>query len=153
MAEKHLVCEGAMCMCKFGAAPDKLKVLSHKKEYINDPDGSEKLLATTMEIGTTLEKNTFGACKKQKNNPCVAAITEWKGFYTEVTLSNGGNPLLEDCKATCPIGGAGCIEITFHGQVAEMGPQNDENADDEVMAQLYPFGGLKNNDENLLSIN
>lgn len=144
MADKHLVCQGAMCMCKFGAAPDKLKVLSHTKEFINDPDGSQKLLATTMEIGTTLEKNTFGSCKKQNNNPCVASITEWKGFYKEVALSNGGNPLLEDSKATCPIGGAGCIEITFHGQVSEMGPQNEENADDEVMSQLYPFGELKN---------
>lgn len=143
MAEKHLVCQGAICMCKFGATPDKLKVLSHIKEFINDPDGSQKLLATTMEIGPTLEKNSFGACKKQKNNPCVASITEWKDFYKEVTLSNGGKLLLENSKATCPIGGAGCIEIIFHGQVAELGPQNEENVDDEVLAQLYPFGKLK----------
>lgn len=149
MAEKHLVCQGAICMCKFGASPDKLKVLSHSKEFINDPDGSQKLLATTKEIGSTLEKNSFGACKKQRNNPCMATITEWKNFYTEVTLSNGGNPLLEDSKATCPIGGADCIEITFHGQVAEMGSQNEENADDQVLAQLYPFGELKNTEENV----
>lgn len=144
MADKYLVCQGAICECKFGSTPDKLKVLSHTKEYINDPDGSEKLLASTMEIGATLEKNTFGSCKKQKNSACVASIIEWKGFYQEVTLNNGGNPLLEDSKATCPIGGAGCVKIVFHGQVAEIGPQNEENADDQVMAQLYPFGELKN---------
>lgn len=148
MAEKHLVCQGAMCMCKFGAAPDKLKVLSHTKEYINDPDGSQKLLASTMEIGQTFEKNTFGSCKKQNNNPCMAMITEWKGFYEEVVLSNGGNILLEDSKATCPVGGPDCIEISFHGQVAEMGTQNEDNAEDEVMAQLYPFGELENTHEN-----
>lgn len=147
MAEKHLVCQGAMCMCKFGTTPDKLKVLSHTKEYINDSESSQKLLASTMEIGPTFEKGTFGSCKKQNNNPCVAIVTEWKGVYEQVSLSNGGKILLEDSKATCPIGGSDCIEITFHGQVAEIGQQNVDNADDEVMAQLYPFGELKYTDE------
>jgi len=147
MAEKHLVCQGAICMCKFGATPDKLKVLSHTKEYINDSESSQKLLASTMEIGLTFEKGTFGSCKKQNNNPCVAMVTDWKGAYEEVTLSNGGNILLEDSKATCPIGGTDCIEITFHGQEAEIGQQNVDNADEEVMAQLYPFGELKDTHE------
>ena len=148
MAQKHLVCQGATCMCKFGATPDKLKVLSHTKEYINDPEGSQKLLATTMEIGPTFEKGTFGSCKKQNNNPCVAMITEWKGFYEEVVVSNGGKILLEDSKGTCPIGGSDCIEITFHGQVAEIGQQNVDNADEEVMGHLFPFGELKYAEEN-----
>jgi hypothetical protein len=147
MAEKHLVCQGAICMCKYGTTPDKLKVLSHQKEYINDPDGSQKLVATTKEIGSTFENNTFGSCKKQNNNPCAAAVLEWKDFYKDVTLSNEGNILLEDSTATCPIGGSGCISIQFHGQVSEPAAQNEQNADDDVMAQLYPFGDLKNKED------
>jgi hypothetical protein len=30
--------------------------------------------------------------------PCQAVITEWKGFYDKVTLSNQGKILLEDSK-------------------------------------------------------
>jgi len=32
MADKHLVCDGALCKCKYGTIPDKLKVLTHQKE-------------------------------------------------------------------------------------------------------------------------
>jgi hypothetical protein len=48
MAEKHLVCHGAICMCNFGATPDKLSVKSHKKEFINDKDGSKKMIASNV---------------------------------------------------------------------------------------------------------
>jgi hypothetical protein len=56
MAEKHIVVQGAQCMCNFGTAPDKLKVLTNQKEYANDKEGSQKPIATTMDIGTTFEK-------------------------------------------------------------------------------------------------
>ena len=42
MAEKHIVVQGAMCKCQFGQAPDKIKVLSHKKEYANDKKRFQK---------------------------------------------------------------------------------------------------------------
>lgn len=149
MAEEHFVCQGAVCMCKFGAAPDKLRVLTQDKVYVNDPGGSQKLMASTMELGPTFEKNTFGSCKKLPfSPPCAASVTGWKGFYDKVELPNGGNPLLEGSKATCPIGGPGCIEITFHGQTAEMSTRNEENAGDGVAAQLFPFGELGHAREN-----
>ena len=31
MADKHLVCQGALCKCQYGTTPDTLKVLSQKK--------------------------------------------------------------------------------------------------------------------------
>lgn len=148
MADKHVVVQGATCQCKFSVAPqtDKLKVKSQSKHFANDVDGKEKLIATTMEIGQTLEKNTFGNCKMQPTGnsylPCQAVITQWSGMYEKVTLSNKGNPLLEDSKATCPIGGPDCITITDHGQKAEVTKQNEKNADDKVMEILYPFGDL-----------
>ena len=145
MAEKHLVCQGAICKCKFGGAPDKLKVLTHKKEYINDPSGQQKLIVSTKDIGgSTFEKNTFGPCAKQKNKPCKIVVMEWLGFYPLMTLMHGGKVLLEDSKATCPIGGAGCIEIVFHGQSTHIAQQQMDQADKDVMSHLYPLGSLRN---------
>lgn len=138
MAEKHLVVHGATCLCNFGTTPDKLQVLTQQKEYANDYDGSKKLIASTKDIGSTLQKNCFGSCKKQNNNPCTATITEWKGFYEHTTLSHGGKILLEDSKGTCPVGGAGCIKITDHGQKAAVSKQNTENAKPEVQSVLNP---------------
>jgi hypothetical protein len=146
MSEKHIVVQDAMCKCQFGSAPDKLKVLSHKKEFANDKDGSKKLIATTKEIGgATFEKNTFGNCPKMGNPPppCKPAVTEWKGFYKEVTMSNGGNPLLEDSKAVCSIAGTPCIEIIKHGQTTSAGAQNFKNADPAVQKQLNPLVNSK----------
>jgi len=139
MSEKHLVCHGAMCQCNFGTAPDKLVVKSHTKEYINDSDGSEKLIATDKDIAQTFEKNTFGSCSKQNNNPCKAQVAEWKNFYEKTTLEHGGKILLEDSKATCPVGGPDCIKIIFHGQVAEISNANMENTKDETMEALNPL--------------
>lgn len=148
MAEKHIVVQGALCKCQFGQVPDKLKVLSHKKEYANDKEATKKLIATTMEIGaTTFENNTFGNCTKLPGSPpppCKPMITEWKGFYKDVTMSNGGNILLEDSKAVCAVAGTPCIEILDHGQRTEASAQNFKNADKDVQKQINP---LVNSDE------
>ena len=73
--------------------------------------------------GLTLEGNTFGNCLKKGGNPlppCISVITEWKDFYKRITLSNGGNILLEDSKAICAVAGTPCIEIIDHGQRTEL---------------------------------
>jgi len=139
MAEKHIVVQGAVCMCNFGTAPDKLKVLTNQKDYANDDQGSKKPIATDKDIGTTFEKNMFGSCSKMYNKPCTASVTKWSGFYEETILSNGGKILLEDSKATCPIGGTDCIKIIKHGQMAEPTAQNFENVNDEVQKALNPM--------------
>jgi hypothetical protein len=139
--EKHLVVQGATCMCNYGTSPDNLVVLTHHREYANDKDGVKKLIASTKDIGSTLQKNSFGSCAKQRNNPCVAVISEWKGIYEKVTLTNGGNILLEDSKATCPIGGAGCIKIVKHGQVADVSSSNMKRANPKVQQALNPAAG------------
>ncbi|MCL1669785.1 DUF4280 domain-containing protein [Elizabethkingia ursingii] len=143
MSEKHLVCQGALCRCNFGTAPDKLKVKTQSKRYINDKDGADKLMATHMDIGKTFEKNMFGSCSKLNNNPCQVSVTEWSGFYDKITLEdNKGKALLEDSKATCPIGSKDCITIINHGQTAEVSAQNVENADKEVVMSLVPFASI-----------
>lgn len=148
MSEKHLVCQGAVCQCIFGTTPDTLKVKTQKKHFINDLEGEEKLIATDQDLGKTLENNTFGSCAKLNNNPCQAMITEWSGFYDKVTLeANGGHPLLEDSKATCPIGGKDCISITHHGQNCEVGSQSLNNARPEVLTELCPFFDFTDTEE------
>lgn len=138
MAEKHLVVDGAMCMCDFGTTPDFLTVLTHKREYANDKEGTTKYIASTKDIGSTFKKNCFGSCAKQRNNPCTAVVTEWKGFYENTTLTNGGKIILEDSTATCPIGGAGCIKIKKHGQTAEPNSQSFKHAEPKVSRVLNP---------------
>ena len=130
MSQKYLVCQGATCKCNFGTTPDKLKVLTQNRHYINDKDGKEKLTATHKDIGKTFEKNTFGSCSKMNNNPCQAVVTEWNGYYENITLeyNGGGKALLENSKATCPIGGKDCITILKHGQTIEISKQNLKNA-------------------------
>jgi hypothetical protein len=163
MSEKHIVVNGATCKCNFSLEPktDKLKVLSQKIHYANDKNGSDKLIASTMDIGQTLEKNTFGKCKLQPTNtdylPCMATIIKWSGFYKDAILSNQGNILLEDSKATCPIGGPDCISITKHGQKAE-GGDTFKNTNKAVAKQLNPLVNISkvqstDNNDTILILN
>lgn len=145
MAQKRFVVHGAICMCKFAPAPDKLKVLTNTKEFANDAEGSKKAIATSKDIGMTFEAGTFGPCSKQSfSPPCKSMVTEWSGYYEGIQLYNGGNPLLEVCKATCPIGGKDCIQIIFHGQTDELTRQNVNNAKPEVTKILNPAVDINN---------
>jgi len=143
MSEKHIVVQGATCECQFGFVPDTLKVKSHNYEYANDKDGSQKLIATTLETGKPFQANTFGKCKLQPKKSgyktCKPVITGWTGFYENVTLKNGGNIIIEDSKATCVIAGSPCVKISNHGQIAEPSQQNIDNADEDTQAQLNPM--------------
>lgn len=140
MALKYIVVQGATCKCTFGKTPDKLKVLTNTKNFANDPEGKSKPIASTKDIGAaTFEKNSFGSCGKMNNGPCKPNITKWDGAYEKATLNNGGNPLLEDSKATCAVGGAPCIEITDHGQISQPSKQNFKNADPALHSQINPL--------------
>ncbi|WP_064967132.1 DUF4280 domain-containing protein [Tenacibaculum ovolyticum] len=138
-----LVCHGAECECQQGTMPDKLTVTTQSKRYINDPENSEKLMATDKEIGQPFEAKTFGQCKLQPTpggyKPCQPVITEWADFYDKVKIEdNGGFPLLEGSKATCAIAGAPCVSITFHGQTGEPSESSFEEADEDVISQVNP---------------
>lgn len=152
MSEKHLVCQGAVCQCKFGSTPDKLKVKSQQVHYINDKDGAEKPLANTKDIGQPFEANTFGSCKKMNNYPCKPTITAWSGFYDKVVLPGGSNILLEDSKATCATGGKDCIDIIFHGQTADMTKQDAGKADKAIQTHLNPLMDVQKVEEDLFLI-
>jgi hypothetical protein len=145
MSSKYMVVQGALCECEFGDFPDKLMVMSQNKIYANDSNASKKLIASTMEIGgSTFEKNTFGQCKMQPTGssfkPCQIVITQWDGAYENVELVNGGQILLEDSKATCPMGGSPCISVLLHGQTDEQSISSNEN---EVAEQINPLVSME----------
>lgn len=140
MSLKEKIVHGALCKCKFGTAPDKLVVLTHKKWYANDPEAKKKLIATNKDIGLPFEKKTFGSCAKMNNNPCVPSITKWDGYYEKEKYDPpGGYVLLEDSKATCAVGGPQCVEILMSGQIAKPSAQNFEDADKELQSNILPL--------------
>lgn len=144
MSEKHVVVQGALCECQFGDFPDKLMVLSQTKNYANDNKGTQKLIASTMEIGgATFQKNTFGQCKLQPTGssfkPCQIVITKWDQVYEKVLLSNQGKILLENSKATCVISGSPSISVINHGQTAEGSVRDTEEVDPDAQTQVNPM--------------
>lgn len=151
MSLKEKIVQGTICQCKFGALPDKLKVLTQTKYYLNDHEGKQKLAATHKDIGTTFEKNTFGPCQMQPTpggyKPCQIVVTAWSGYYEKEKYDPpGGYILLEDSKATCPIGGKDCISIIKSGQMGEPTKKNLKNADEELQSHVNPFINIKNPD-------
>ncbi|MDI9310457.1 MAG: DUF4280 domain-containing protein, partial [Limnohabitans sp.] len=146
MSEKHVVVDGATVKCIFSVEPktDKLKVKSHSKHTANDKEGNTKYIATDKEIGQTLEKNTFGKCKKQPNGSgdflvCQCIVHKWSKFYEKTTLSNGGKILTEESKATCPMGAPDCITIDDHGQKTQGSKQNDKNTTPKKQKAINPI--------------
>ena len=136
-----LVCQGALCTCTMaGGATAKLKVITQQKYYINDDQGSQKLVATDME--KTVASLNFKTCKPGTpgSMPCAANVT-WNNFYEGVELANGGKPLLDMSKATCSTGG-GMISILQHGQTASVSQGSFEEADGNAHNQLNPMVDL-----------
>ena len=54
--------------------------------------------------------------------------------------------MLEDSKATCPIGGKDCISVLKSGQIGEPTKKNLKNADDELQAHVNPVVDMRNYD-------
>ena len=138
-----MVCVGALCQCQFGSSPVKLKVLKQTKHYINDAAGSQKLMATDKEIGQPFESPFFGSCSKMNNSSCAVNITEWSGFYDKVKMSNGGHPLMDSSKATCPTGAKDCIVINFHGQTASPSSSQAQQSNSNTTAAINPAVNMK----------
>ncbi len=147
MSDVAIVCQGAMCKCKYGFTPDTFKIVSTHKEYVNESNGSSKMIATTLDIGQPFQAKTFGQCKLQPSSsgylPCVPAITQWQDFYKKVTISNNGKILTEDSKAICAIAGSPCVEFTWHGQIGAPSQSQAAEADNQVHSQINPLASPK----------
>lgn len=137
-----LVCKGAICNCTMapGVPSMPMEVITQQKYYINDDQGAQKLIATDLE--KTVASLNFRTCKPgtPSSMPCAATL-EWKDFYENVELPNGGKPLLDISTAQCSTGG-GMITIFNHGQTPSMPATAMEDADEDVHGQLNPMVNL-----------
>lgn len=143
-AAKTIVCQGGKCSCNQSETPTQisLKVTTQSKFYVNDENGSEKLIASTMELGQPFDAPFFGKCKLQPSGssflPCQPAITKWQNPYENVELANGGKILTEESTAMCAIGGM--IKIEDHGQApAQVNEAQIQNGTLGVTTLLNPM--------------
>ncbi|CAL1516480.1 peptidoglycan DD-metalloendopeptidase family protein [Chitinophaga sp. MM2321] len=138
-----LVCQGALCRCDKAVLPAYLLVTAHRKYYINDTEGTEKLIATDQDKDT--RSLNFGSCMATgKPEPCMAQLL-WQIDNKEqrLLLSNGAYPLPENAKAICTARG-GKISILQHGQLRQPGAA----ASDHINVRAVPlsFPSLTNED-------
>ncbi len=138
---KKFIAEGATCMCKFGSAPGRLKVVSHQLIRINHGD---KKIATSAELGNPFCPPAFGVCKAGWfSRPCVPSIVKWDNVYDHMRINRGANPLLPESRGTCAACGVPCIDIIDHGQVEQLGLMQREHASTEYQNDLNPIGEIK----------
>jgi hypothetical protein len=135
---KEFLVEGALCMCKFGASPGKLKVTDNTYFKAN----GNKLVGTSQTLGNVFDPPGFGVCKVVPSSPkpCMPAIVQWSGFFTGLKTMTGAQPLTDESKATCSTGAPGCIEFTMTGQLPVPGMEEIRKATAEHQTELDPMG-------------
>jgi hypothetical protein len=134
MAGKEFIVQGAVCRCKYGSGPGKLKVIENNFFKIN----GSKLSATTMTLGNVFEAPGFGKCNANPlfPKPCMPTVTEWSGGFKGLRTSYGGNPLTDKSKGTCSQGCPGCIEFVQTGQIPVPGMRQVRRATAEHQGEL-----------------
>lgn len=138
----YVVCNGAKCKCDKSVSGSQadFEVLSQSLSYINDSDGAQKLVGSTMDLGIPfkVKASTFGQCKLQPTGssylPCIPAIVSWSDQYDAVVLDNTGKLLVKDSTASCAIGGT--VSFATHGQ--EQGVSQADAAEASAQPALTP---------------
>lgn len=143
---KNFIIDSAVCMCKFGTAPGRLKANSHRLMVLNH--GNSRI-ATSNELQNTFYPPAFGACtcNSPYTRPCAPVIVKWSNVYRGMRLPGNAYPLMPDSKATCSMSGVECIEITFHGQMEIPGALHVKNATAQHQSELDPAGRLNQEEE------
>lgn len=139
----YVICDGAKCKCdkSVSGAQADFQVLSQSTTYINDKDGSKKLVGNTMDLGIpfVVKASTFGQCKLQPTGssylPCIPAIVSWSDAYESVVLDNTGQALVNDSIGQCAIGGK--VEFATHGQ--EQGASQSDAAAAAAQPAMTPM--------------
>lgn len=134
---KLFIADQALCMCKFGTAPGKLKVSSQKRMFIN----ANKKIATSMELNNCFYPPGFLMCNfSYPPQPCKVMVIRWSNLFTKMRVNGNAYPLMPDSKAVCALCGMECIEIVNEGQIEILGPSHTKNATAEHQADLDPVG-------------
>jgi len=142
--EKQFIIDTAVCVCKFGTTPGRLKVNSHNLVVMNH--GNRKI-ATSRDLQNTFYPPGFGSCSYGGKRPCSPMVTQWSNVYKGMRLPGNAYPLMPDSKATCSVSNTPCIDITFHGQIEIPGPLQIQNATAEHQSDLDPAGRLSQEEE------
>jgi len=113
MEEKFAV-DGALCMCNFGTAPARMKVIDQKFAHIN----SRSLAGTSMNLGSCFYPPYFAVCKASwPPKPCAPNVVQWSNTFEKAQVNRIASLLTDRSKATCAIGGTDCISFVWHGQI------------------------------------
>jgi len=113
MNEKYAV-DGALCVCNYGTAPGRMKVIDQNFVHIN----GQKLAGTSMNLGCCFYPPCFAVCKSTwPPRPCSPNVIQWSNTFTKVKVNRIATLLTERSKASCAIGGTDCISFLFHGQI------------------------------------
>ena len=132
MEEKYAV-DGAVCMCSFGTAPGRMKVIDQQFAHIN----GQSLAGTSMNLGFAFYPPGFAVCRASwPPKPCAANVVQWSNTFTKVKVNRIATLLTDQSKATCALGGTDCISFMYHGQI----PMPVTMIQHPLMEQLDPTG-------------
>ena len=135
---KEFIVDGALCMCKFGTTPARLKVSDHQKAYMN----GEKPVATTLSLGNAFYPPAFTVCRISPltPKPCTPAIVNWTNSYQKLVIAAGGFVLTDQSKGTCASGCPNCIDIMMTGQMGLPGIGQMLSASSALQNEMDPLG-------------
>jgi hypothetical protein len=135
---KEFIVDGALCMCKFGTSPGRLKVPEQQFAYMN----GGKLTATTMSLGNAFYPPGFTVCRfiPLLPKPCTPAIVLWTEGFRKLEIGNGGYALTEKSKGTCASGCPNCIDIMLTGQFQLPGIGQILSAKAAFQNEMDPIG-------------
>jgi len=135
---KEFIVDGAICMCKFGTTPGRLKVPEQHFAYMN----GSKLSATTLSLGNTFYLPGFTLCRiiPMTPKPCTPAVLKWSNGFKKLEIGNGGYALTDKSKATCATGCPDCIEIMMTGQMQLPGIGQLLSAKAAFQNEMDPLG-------------
>jgi len=135
---KEFIVDGALCMCKFGTTPGRLKVSNQQSAYMN----GNKPTATTLSLGNTFYPPGFTICRISPltPKPCTPAIVQWTNSYNKLEIGMGGYALTDRSEGTCASGCPNCISIMMTGQIGLPGAGQMLSATSALQSEIDPLG-------------
>lgn len=145
MSEQHVVCEGATVYCSLSMtnnSPATAIPLTITSQTLAVANGSKKI-ATNKD--NTVINMCFGICNDPRvqppspKPPCMANVI-WNKVYENATLTEAELKMLLECsEADCQTCPGGKIRVAFHGQTANIAPEDIGSASADIMAEMNPL--------------
>jgi len=144
--EKHIVCLGATVYCNrslVNNSPATAIPITITSQSLIVANGNKPV--ATNKDNTVINMN-FGICNDPKYTPptpkppCMANVI-WQNVFEGGEITEAGLKFLtEDSEAICNICSVpGKIKIAFHGQIANISPEEIHQASPIILAFLSPW--------------